>query len=171
MRLPECSFNILPTLCECCIIFVTRASRIFYCEGIFALALLDVSVIRLLSPKSRYFALHACANAVATVAAFPDVVRGFTEPEVSWSGPSQTMVANSAISAIHIYHCLAFKLSTSDIVHHLVFVSVLCGLGIAFKDKGGIANNFGCFFLSGLPGGLDYILLVRVFTCTTSNVD
>jgi hypothetical protein len=52
------------------------------------------------------------------------------------------------------------RLSVSDIVHHLVFVSVLCGLGIAFKDKGGVANNFGCFFLSGLPGGLDYVLLV-----------
>jgi hypothetical protein len=92
------------------------------------------------------------ANTVAAIAAFPDVVRGFTEPETSWTGSSQTMVANSAISAIHIYHCIAFKLSTSDIVHHLIFVSILCGLGIAFKDKGGIANNFGCFFLSGLPG-------------------
>ena len=74
------------------------------------LALLDMAIVqRTLSPKSRYFALHSVANAVATVAAFPDVVRGLTEPEMSWSGPSQTMVANSAICAIHIYHCVAFK--------------------------------------------------------------
>jgi hypothetical protein len=26
----------------------------------------------------------------------------------------------------------------------------------------GVANNFGCFFLSGLPGGLDYVMLVLV---------
>jgi hypothetical protein len=26
----------------------------------------------------------------------------------------------------------------------------------------GVANNFGCFFLSGLPGGIDYVLLVLV---------
>ena len=26
----------------------------------------------------------------------------------------------------------------------------------------GVANNFGCFFLSGLPGGLDFALLVLV---------
>ena len=30
----------------------------------------------------------------------------------------------------------------------------------------GVANNFGCFFLSGLPGGLDYAMLVMV--CTPS---
>jgi hypothetical protein len=28
----------------------------------------------------------------------------------------------------------------------------------------GVANNFGCFFLSGLPGGLDYVMLVMVRT-------
>ena len=26
----------------------------------------------------------------------------------------------------------------------------------------GVANNFGCFFLSGLPGGLDFVMLVMV---------
>eukprot|EP00039_Didymoeca_costata_P013490 m.205851 g.205851 ORF g.205851 m.205851 type:complete len:143 (+) comp15791_c0_seq13:556-984(+) len=31
-----------------------------------------------------------------------------------------------------------------------------------FMKVGGVANNFGCFFLSGLPGGLDYVLLVLV---------
>jgi len=59
-----------------------------------------------------------------------------------------------------VYHCLAFPLTKADIFHHVAFVSILCGLGIYFKQIGGIANNFGCFFLSGLPGGLDYIMLV-----------
>lgn len=93
---------------------------------------------------------------------FPDVWRGLTDPIHSWTGPSQTMVANSSIVAVHLYHVLAFKLSTAEIVHHAVFVIILCGLGIAFKQQGGIANNFGCFFLSGLPGGIDYLLLVLV---------
>ena len=53
------------------------------------------------------------------------------------------MLANSAICAIHIYHCLAFRLSAADIFHHLLFVSILCGLGIWFKQVGGVANNFG----------------------------
>jgi hypothetical protein len=36
-------------------------------------------------------------------------------------------------------------------------------LGIVFKQTGGIANNFGCFFLSGLPGAIDYIMLVLMY--------
>jgi hypothetical protein len=28
----------------------------------------------------------------------------------------------------------------------------------------GVANNLGCFFLSGLPGGIDYVMLVLVLS-------
>eukprot|EP01059_Diplonema_ambulator_P032369 TRINITY_DN6317_c0_g1_i2.p1 TRINITY_DN6317_c0_g1~~TRINITY_DN6317_c0_g1_i2.p1 ORF type:complete len:250 (+),score=65.30 TRINITY_DN6317_c0_g1_i2:37-786(+) len=129
--------------------------------GLVLLALLDVLVVRVaVIERSRYFALHAVVNVVVVVASAPDVWRGLTEPQLAWSGKSHTMVANNAIAAIHIYHCLAFKLTKSDIVHHAAFVSILCSLGILFKQQGGTANNFGCFFLSGLPGGLDYVLLI-----------
>lgn len=124
---------------------------------------LDVALVRpLLHPKARYFALHACGNAVATVASFPDVRKTMLDPLNGMNGPSHTMVANSVIVAVHLYHCLAFELRAEDIFHHAVFTSVLCGLAIPFKHVGGAANNFGCFFLSGLPGGLDYVMLVLV---------
>lgn len=102
------------------------------------------------------------ANAISATAAFPDVYRLFFDPLNAFNGPSYTMVANSAVVAIHSYHCLAFKLPLADIFHHALFVTILCGLAIPFKQVGGCANNFGCFFLSGLPGGVDYFLLVLV---------
>ena len=37
-----------------------------------------------------------------------------------------------------------------------------CLLAIPLKHTGGVASNLGAFFLTGLPGGLDYILLVLV---------
>jgi hypothetical protein len=58
------------------------------------------------------------------------------------------MVANSVICAIHLYHVLAWKLEPADIMHHALFVVVLCGLAIPFKQTMGAANNFGCFFVS-----------------------
>ncbi len=61
-----------------------------------------------------------------------------------------------------MYHVLAFRLKAADIFHHLTFTAILCGLAIPFKQVGGVANNFGCFFLSGVPGGIDYVLLVLV---------
>lgn len=123
----------------------------------------NLIVKRFIKPKARYFALHVVANAVTAVAAFPDVVRGITgDPRTAFSGPSHTMVANSMVAAIHLYHCVAFPLRREDIVHHLTFVSILCGLAIPLKQVDGIGNNFGCFFLSGVPGGIIYANLVAV---------
>ena len=116
----------------------------------------------LIHPRARYFCLHAMINAFVCVASWPDVKRLFLDSTHAYAGPSTTMLANSAIIAIHVYHCVAFKLSVADIVHHLVFVVICCGLAIPYKHHGGVANNVGCFFLSGLPGGLDYAMLVLV---------
>ncbi len=129
------------------------------------LAVVDMVLVRpLLHAKARYFALHVVANSISCAAAFPDVLRVFTmgDPTTAFSGPSTTMVANSAVAAIHLYHCVAFPLRGEDIFHHLTFVSILCGLAIPLKHIGGVANNFGCFFLSGLPGGMTYVMLVCV---------
>lgn len=123
----------------------------------------NLIVKRFIKPKARYFALHALGNAVCVAAAAPDMYRGFSgDPRRTFSGPSHTMVANSVVAAIHLYHCVAFPLRSEDIFHHVTFVSILCGMAIPFKHFGGIANNFGCFFLSGLPGGIDYAMLVAV---------
>ena len=129
------------------------------------LCIIDTCIVRpFLNPKGRYFALHLVANAVITVAAYPGLIRGLTaDPVTVFSGPSNTMVANSVICAIHLYHCVAFKLRWDDIFHHLTFACILCGLAIPFKQIGGVANNFGCFFLSGVPGGIDYFMLVCVY--------
>lgn len=138
--------------------------------------------------KTRYFALHAMANAVAAVASFPDMAKVVLNPASAltgectracagpvlrfgnWgahctvSGPSFSMVANSAICAIHVYHVLAWKLERADIVHHAVFVLVLCGLAIPFKQAMGATNNFGCFFVSTRPP------FVACVMCGTSRV-
>eukprot|EP00050_Salpingoeca_kvevrii_P012401 m.22339 g.22339 ORF g.22339 m.22339 type:complete len:255 (-) comp3994_c0_seq1:97-861(-) len=119
-------------------------------------------VVRYLHPKSRYFALHAFSNALTAYFALPDLIKTLRDPNYAFSGPTNTMLANSSVASIHLYHCLAFKLPLADIVHHAVFCVVLCGLAIPYKQVGGAANNLGCFFLSGLPGGMDYVLLVLV---------
>lgn len=138
---------------------------VFVSGFLILLGALDLLIVRpFLNPKGRYFALHLVANTIAAVAAFPDFKRGMTaDPITVFSGPSHTMVANSVICAIHLYHCIAFNLRWDDIFHHLTFASILCGLAIPFKHIGGVANNFGCFFLSGVPGGIDYFMLVCVY--------
>ena len=51
------------------------------------LGVIDVVIVQpCVHPKARFFFLHACANAVATVASAPDVWRGLTAPATSWTG-------------------------------------------------------------------------------------
>ena len=52
---------------------------------------------------------------------------------------------------------LAFKLSADDLFHHLLFVPVIGG--IHFVYPWGASGNILAFFISGIPGGIDYFLL------------
>lgn len=130
--------------------------------GMGALFLVDRLVVKpFIKPKVRYFALHAFGNAVSSVAAFPDIVTALTQDPRRLVGmPASTMLPNSMVVAIHLYHCVAFPLRAEDIVHHLTFVGSLCCLAIPSKRVLGAASGWGCFFMSGLPGGLNYLFLI-----------
>ena len=59
-----------------------------------------------------------------------------------------------------MYHLLAFECSTADWVHHLLFAGIICPIGLFF-EPGPVQNTVG-FFICGLPGGLDYLMLALV---------
>ena len=67
----------------------------------------------------------------------------------------------SFVVAVHTYHCIAFPLSKQDIFHHLLFVPTL-GVYAGFFVEWGHFRNCVAFFISGLPGGIDYAVLVGV---------
>ena len=62
------------------------------------------------------------------------------------------------INSIHLYHMVgAFKLTGADYFHHLLFIPAL-GIPGQVYHWGPLAN-WVAFFISGLPGGVDYFLL------------
>ena len=114
------------------------------------------------NPKSRYFVLHVVANAIISVACWPDLLRAAANPIASLVGPSLSALPIAAIAAIHLYHVLFFKLTADDIFHHVQFVVPLWFLGVVFKHDGGASSNWASFFICGLPGGLNYAALTAV---------
>ncbi len=68
--------------------------------------------------------------------------------------------ATYMVPAIHIYHLVCFHCTKDDYFHHFVFAGIICPLGFYFK-AGPIQNAVG-FFICGLPGGLDYVMLALV---------
>jgi hypothetical protein len=113
-------------------------------------------------PKARYFFLHTFANALISFACLPDLQRALYTPVEALVGPTLTAFPMAMVAAIHIYHCLFFGLSRDDIFHHVQFVLPLIILSIVFKWDGGASQNFGAFFICGLPGGLNYAALCLV---------
>jgi len=117
---------------------------------------------------SRWFLLHALGNLVVAAMALPDFYWAAKHPQAAISVrycadkpfPACSDWPTALIIAMHGYHVLRFKLSADDLFHHLVFVPIIGG--IHFIYPWGTSGNILCFFISGLPGGLDYLMLSAV---------
>ena len=119
---------------------------------------LDVAVCR--HTLARWFLLHAWGNIIVTVFALPDALRGADNPGTSCIGGASTYVPLWQIIVLHLYHLVFFACSTADWVHHCVFVSIIGGCGLYFE--GGPLVNLVAFFMCGIPGALDYVMLSLV---------
>ena len=137
------------------------------------LAAVDAGM-RLFCPQSgaRWFLLHALGNAFVVAFAAPDILYTFRRPPYAMSLPYCRELHGAGlfaacsdwpqciIVALHAYHMLAFKLSAEDMFHHIVFVPTIAGANFAFEF--GPGANILAFFISGLPGGIDYLMLGMV---------
>eukprot|EP00179_Madagascaria_erythrocladioides_P026295 CAMPEP_0198337486 /NCGR_PEP_ID=MMETSP1450-20131203/28663_1 /TAXON_ID=753684 ORGANISM="Madagascaria erythrocladiodes, Strain CCMP3234" /NCGR_SAMPLE_ID=MMETSP1450 /ASSEMBLY_ACC=CAM_ASM_001115 /LENGTH=239 /DNA_ID=CAMNT_0044042295 /DNA_START=89 /DNA_END=808 /DNA_ORIENTATION=- len=107
--------------------------------------------------KARWWLCHAFGNAIVVVSGVGDVVHCFMHPTDAMVGPYQ-LTPLYGVASTHLYHMIAFKnLSVGDYVHHILFAGVICTL--AFTAYWGPLQSLTGFGMSGLPGGLDYIML------------
>eukprot|EP00962_Isochrysis_galbana_P052351 scaffold23755_cov163-Isochrysis_galbana.AAC.3 len=124
------------------------------------LMVLDLVIAR--NTKARWMALHTLANAMVCLFSWSEVSRAAEDPLHSCSGPAPTYVPAYIICAVHFYHLVGgFKLTADDWIHHCVFVTYIGYACFAFEESGPLVNLI-AFFMCGLPGGLDYIMLVLV---------
>ena len=109
--------------------------------------------------ESKWFIIHAVFNALAAWESLSDCYIIFTDPLSTY--PNNNLYPCSIILAIHIYHMTAFKnLKPLDWIHHIVMMSLII-IPFILKDALTISNAI-VFFMSGLPGGIDYIFLSLV---------
>ena len=158
------TFNRIPTTAQ-----DVPAAIIAICISLPMMWLLDICLARPFfnSEMSQWFFLHSIANLFVVVGAVPDFYFASFRPA---SSLSVAFCASSSLPAyacsdwptciivsVHIYHMLAFKLGSEDLFHHLTFVPIIGGGH--FLYPWGLAGNLLCFFISGLPGMVDYFLL------------
>ena len=111
--------------------------------------------------KGRWLLLHAFANIIITLFCLQDFYRTLDDPVKSCFATDYSLVPVYGIASLHLYHLIAFRnLTTSDWVHHLLFGGCICTVGCLFRS--GPLQNFLAFFICGLPGGLDFLMLFFV---------
>lgn len=127
---------------------------------------LDLLLRRLRFPRNdrsgtgRYYALHVLCNAFVVAVHFDDVVAAYRDPLFSYQLPCDNR-GTAAIFACHLHHILWYQpLPAVDWVHHFVMIVIM--LPLAYGLQPGALLGHGAFFASGLPGGIDYAMLVAV---------
>eukprot|EP01062_Namystynia_karyoxenos_P021956 TRINITY_DN18397_c0_g1_i1.p1 TRINITY_DN18397_c0_g1~~TRINITY_DN18397_c0_g1_i1.p1 ORF type:complete len:324 (+),score=87.55 TRINITY_DN18397_c0_g1_i1:91-1062(+) len=108
--------------------------------------------------RSPYYAAHTVANALVCVMAAPDLAWVLSDPVAALSTQEADTWPIELCAALHFYHVFAYTdLRFVDYLHHVLMVFICMPLFYA-ADYGPL-QNYSMFFISGLPGGVDYALL------------
>lgn len=129
--------------------------QILFC----VLTLMILDVLLCCNSPARWFMLHAFGNFIVVYFSISDTIFTIMNP-LQCIGGNFDSHATYMVPAIHIYHLVCFHCTKDDYFHHFVFAGIICPLGFYFK-AGPIQNAVG-FFICGLPGGLDYVMLALV---------
>lgn len=111
--------------------------------------------------KKEYFALHVLVNVWIVYLCWNDAVNAFLYPTTSTlpnpKTGSSTQFYFCVTLALHIYHPIYFQTGMMDWIHHTPVYILNC---LMFSIVGGDNLCFQGIILTGIPGGLDYFLLV-----------
>ena len=114
-----------------------------------------------IKPEARWFVLHALANAVVARTGLRDVMAVLRDPDAAMTMPIRSWTPSHLAFAVHLWHTVAYnKLRAEDLWHHALFVGTFGYVN--FSMRWGAIVNLLLFFMTGLPGGLDYALLAAV---------
>lgn len=113
--------------------------------------------------KARWFLLHAIVNGFVVVLTLPYVFRMLTEHLPVFE--TATLIPSCLVMSLHLFHSMEFVLNRMDVIHHVIMSLVLLfPLCNAHNTDYVATSNYCLFFLSGLPGGIDYYLMFLVET-------
>ena len=103
-----------------------------------------------------WYILHAFCNFFVVYKCIPYILIFINDPLVSIQDNTDLNLHYYAFIP-HMYHCIAFNLNKDDIFHHALFV--FFGMFFKYFTNTGFTIAFYLFFINGVPGGIDYIML------------
>lgn len=109
--------------------------------------------------KIRWFAIHAIQNICTMVFIFDELMTAFQYPMDIYFIETN-FHAYAIVLSLHLYHAIFFSLNAADIFHHVVFTFL--GVMYALYTQPYIVSSIPLLSLHGLPGAIDYLLLIMV---------
>jgi hypothetical protein len=110
---------------------------------------------------ARWFIIHTCGNALVAITSTADLIRVLTDPMNVLKEKSASAIPTGFVLAIHAYHVCGFSnLNWVDWVHHGLMVGI--ALPLVIIAQYGPLMNYNNWFVCGVPGGLDYLMLTLV---------
>ncbi len=118
----------------------------------------DKILCYLYNDKARWFQLHFFINMIISYFTFYDTLSILSYPD-NVNYPVTNYEGGSLSLSLHIYHTICFKLTRIDMYHHVGSVLFAIPINIIYNKR---TNSMFYFFLTGIPGGLDYLCLTLV---------
>ena len=110
------------------------------------------------SDKARWFQLHSFINLFVCIFSISDIMSIVYDVNEA-AMPLTNHIGGTFAVQVHLYHTLNFPLTKMDIFHHVSSVFLCFPPSLIFNKK--ILSLF-YFIGTGLPGGIDYLLLTLV---------
>eukprot|EP01059_Diplonema_ambulator_P029720 TRINITY_DN4943_c0_g1_i1.p1 TRINITY_DN4943_c0_g1~~TRINITY_DN4943_c0_g1_i1.p1 ORF type:complete len:304 (+),score=101.48 TRINITY_DN4943_c0_g1_i1:43-954(+) len=120
--------------------------------------LLFLHVVWLRHTASPYYIAHIIVNFVICAICLPDLYFIVTDTITALKIVKVDSWAMDICNALHFYHVICFTdLRFVDYLHHVIMV-FFC-MPLFYTAEYGPLANYNMFFVSGLPGGIDYVML------------
>ena len=109
----------------------------------------------------RYYCMHFISNMLIIFFTIPDLIHTYFD-FANFLSYNLNYLAVIITFSIHIFHVIWYfkKLRFDDWLHHILMVLVALPIGLI--GKSGSLMGHSLFYLTGLPGGIDYLLLFLV---------
>lgn len=105
--------------------------------------------------ETHWWLMHILCNVIVASMVWSDMMVILDSPQKGADITSRD--ASIFAVSVHVYHAVAFPLTREDRFHHTTFAGIMGGLTASYPSH---ASNAALLFLSGIPGGLIYFLLV-----------
>jgi hypothetical protein len=110
-------------------------------------------------PSAQYYLLHSIFNLYIMSVTYTDAIEFYMNPILDTSFYAESAISSSsAIIGFHLYHYISEALDLETKIHHIITVFISGGITLFYPAGIGVAA-INCI-MCGLPGGIDYILLV-----------